>query len=162
MPWQEHVFSVFVASPGDVEAERDCLEEIIRELNIAWSRELGIRLELIRWETHAYPGIGDDAQAVINAQIPTDYDLFIGIMWCRYGTPTGRAGSGTIEEFQRAKNRYDAEPSSIQLMFYFKDAPIPPSKLDPDQQFPKTCRSQNSSGILTCLFVNLHAKMGLS
>jgi hypothetical protein len=133
MPRQEHVFSVFVASPGDVENERDGLEEIIRELNIAWSRELGIRLELIRWETHAYPGIGEDAQSVINEQIPTDYDLFIGIMWCRYGTPTGRAGSGTIEEFQLAKSRYDKDPAGMRLMFYFKDTPVPPSKLDPDQ-----------------------------
>jgi len=30
------------------------------------------------------------------------------------------------------------------------------------QQFPETRQSQNSSGILTCLFVNLHAKMELS
>jgi hypothetical protein len=133
MPRQEHVFSLFVASPGDVEDERDRLEEIIRELNITWSREFGIRLELIRWETHAYPGIGEDAQAVINEQIPADHDLFIGIMWCRYGTPTGRAGSGTIEEFQLAKSRYDKEPASIRLMFYFKDTPVPPSKLDLDQ-----------------------------
>jgi hypothetical protein len=100
VPRQEHVFSLFVASPGDVADERNRLEEIIRELNITWSRELGIRLELVRWETHAYPGISQDAQAVINEQIPADYDLFIGLMWCRYGTPTGRAGSGTIEEFQ--------------------------------------------------------------
>jgi hypothetical protein len=54
-------------------------------------------------------------------------------MWCRYGTPTGRAGSGTIEEFQLAKSRYDKEPASIRLMFYFKDTPVPPSKLDLDQ-----------------------------
>lgn len=88
MPRQEQVFSVFVASPSDVGEEREKLEEVIRELNLTWSRELGIRLDLIRWETHAYPGMGADAQDVINEQIPNDYDLFIGIMWCRYGTKT--------------------------------------------------------------------------
>jgi hypothetical protein len=109
------------------------LEEVIRELNIAWSRELGIRLDLVRWETHAYPGIADDAQAVVNDQIPKDYDLFIGIMWSRYGTPTGRAGSGTVEEFEKAKQRHDADPASIRIMFYFKDAPLAPSEIDPEQ-----------------------------
>lgn len=130
---QEHVLSVFVASPGDVEAERGKLEDVIRELNIAWSRELGIRLDLVRWETHAYPGFGVDAQDVINEQISDDYDLFVGIMWCRYGTPTGRAGSGTVEEFERAKARYDADKNAVQLMVYFKDEPIPPSQLDTEQ-----------------------------
>ncbi len=133
MARQEHVLTVFVASPSDVEIERGKLEDVICELNTTWSRELGVRLDLVRWETHAYPGFGMDAQDVINDQIPEDYDFFVGIMWCRYGTPTGRAGSGTVEEFKRAKARYDADENSVQLMVYFKDEPIPPSQLDPSQ-----------------------------
>lgn len=133
MARQEHVLTVFVASPGDVEEERGKLEDVIRELNMTWSRELGVRLDLVRWETHAYPGMGIDAQAVINEQIPDEFDLFVGIMWCRYGTPTGRAGSGTVEEFERAKARHDTHPSSVKLMVYFKDEQIPPSRLDPNQ-----------------------------
>jgi hypothetical protein len=133
MPRKEQVFSVFVASPGDVQEERERLEEIIKELNVSWSRELGIRLDLVRWETHAYPGLAEDPQAVINEQIPQDFDLFVGIMWSRYGKPTGRAGSGTIEEFQKAKQRHDADPSGVKIMFYFKDAPITPSEIDPKQ-----------------------------
>lgn len=132
MARQETILTVFVASPSDVDEERNRLEEVIRELNIAWARELGIRLDLVRWETHAYPSFGEDPQAVINAQIPDDFDLFIGLMWYRFGTSTGRAGSGTLEEFQRAKKRFDQAPSELQLMIYFKDAPVPlpPSKLD--------------------------------
>jgi hypothetical protein len=133
MARQEHVLSVFVASPSDVEAERGKLEDVIRELNITWSRDLAVRLDLVRWETHAYPGIGVDAQDVINNQILDDYDLFVGIMWCRYGTPTGRAGSGTVEEFDRARARYDSDPKAVKLMVYFKDEAIPPSRLDPGQ-----------------------------
>lgn len=135
MARQETILSVFVASPSDVDEERNRLEEVIRDLNTAWARELGIRLELVRWETHAYPSFGEDPQAVINDQIPDDYDLFIGLMWYRFGTSTGRAGSGTVEEFQRAKERFDQDPSSLQLMVYFKDAPapVPPSKLDHSQ-----------------------------
>lgn len=133
MPRQEHVVSVFVASPGDLKDERASLEEIIREFNQTQSRERGFRFELVRWETNAYPGVGQDAQDVINKQIPNDYDVFIGIMWHRFGTPTGRADSGTIEEFEQAKKRHDDDPKSVQIMFYFKDAPLPPSHIDPQQ-----------------------------
>lgn len=31
-----------------------------------------------------------------------EYALFVGIMWNRIGTPTPRAESGTVEEFERA------------------------------------------------------------
>lgn len=147
MSRQETVLSVFVASPSDVDEERARLEETIRDLNNAWSRELGLRLELVRWETHAYPGFADDVQAVINSQIPDDYDIFIGIMWYRFGTATGRAGSGTEEEFDRAKKRFDADSNSVQLMIYFKDtpAPIAPSKLD-HSQLAKVANFRNNLG----------------
>ena len=132
MARQEIIISVFVASPSDVKDERGILEDVISEQNKAWARNLGIRLELVNWETHAYPGFGEDPQAVINEQMPQDFDLFIGLLWHRIGTPTGRADSGTIEEFQRAKERHDADPKSVKLMVYFKDAPVPvpPSQLD--------------------------------
>ena len=135
MPRQETVLSIFVASPSDVDEERNRLEDVIRDLNTAWARDLRIRLELVRWETHAYPSFGEDPQAVINEQVPQDFDLFIGLMWYRFGTPTDRAESGTVEEFQRAKERYDANPNDLQLMIYFKDAPVPvsPSQLDHKQ-----------------------------
>ncbi|MBZ9776520.1 DUF4062 domain-containing protein [Mesorhizobium sp. CO1-1-8] len=133
MTRQQQVVSVFVASPGDVADERQRLEEVINELNIAWSRQFNTRFELLRWETHTYPDVGMDGQDVINRHIPSDYDIFIGIMWGRFGTPTNRAESGTAEEFQRAKARYEENSDSVKIMAYFKDEPIPPSKMDPDQ-----------------------------
>jgi hypothetical protein len=132
MPRSETVLTVFAASPIDVAEERTILEEVIRELNITWSKTLCFRLDLVRWETNAYPGFGTDAQAVINEQIGCDYDIFIGVMWTRYGSPTKRAGSGTQEEFLRAYATYK-EKQDLRLMLYFKDAPISPSKVDPDQ-----------------------------
>ena len=133
MPRSGIILRVFAASPNDVAEERAILEDVVRELNIVWSKNLGIYLELIKWETHAFPGIASDAQALINEQIADDYDVFIGIMWARFGTATGRAGSGTAEEFYRAYNRYKTDSNQVRIMFYFKDAAISPSELDPDQ-----------------------------
>lgn len=133
VPRTETVLKVFVASPSDVADERACLEEVVRELNLIWSKQLGIRLDLVKWETHAFPGVGDDSQAVINEQIDDDYDFFIGIMWKRAGTPTNRAVSGTIEEFQRAFDRFIKNPNDVKIMFYFNDTPVALSEIDPIQ-----------------------------
>jgi len=129
----ETVLQAFVASPGDVSNERELLEEVIRELNVTWRSSLGISIDLVRWETHALPGIGSDAQQVINDSIGDDYDIFIGIMWGRFGTPTTKYGSGTEEEFKRAFARWEKDSTSVRIMFYFNNAGISPSAIDPDQ-----------------------------
>ena len=132
MSRSETVLTVFVASPGDTSEERAILENVIRELNDTWSRKFNLLFDLVRWETATHPDFGVDAQDVINRQLGDDYDVFIGIMWGRFGTPTHRAESGTEEEFNRAYERCTANPN-IPLMLYFKDAPIPPSQIDTSQ-----------------------------
>ena len=133
MPRSETVLQVFVASPGDVADEREVLESVVAELNRTWSKSLGVRLELLRWETSTRPGIGSEPQDVINSQIGDEYDVFIGILWGRIGTPTSKADSGTLEEFERARVRWEADPRSVEIMVYFKDKAIKPSEIDGDQ-----------------------------
>ncbi len=126
-------YRVFVASPSDVKNERVRLEEVIKETNKTWGQGLGFRLELVRWETDVHPGIGADAQEVINTQIAGEYDIFIGIMWCRFGSPTARASSGTQEEFLEAVRQMKTDRSLVEIMMYFKDAPISPNQIDAEQ-----------------------------
>lgn len=121
MPKTEQVLSIFLASPGDVSDERGRVDAFVDEWNNLWSGDLGVHLRLVRWETHAFPAVGADGQDVINTQIGEEYDVFLGIMWKRFGTPTGRAASGTVEEFERALGRYRTS-GNPQLMFYFKTA----------------------------------------
>jgi len=133
MPKEQTILSVFISSPDDVLAERDCIKEVIDELNVTWNRTLQLRLELISWETSTYPGIGEDSQAVIDEQIDEDYDIFVGIMWARFGTPTKRSGSGTEEEFNKALKKWKENPNQIKIFFYFKEAPIDPYKIELEQ-----------------------------
>lgn len=133
MARSETVLQIFVASPGDVTEEREVLESVVAELNRTWSKSLGIRLELLRWETSARPGVDSEPQAVINSQIGEEYDVFIGILWGRIGTPTSKSESGTLEEFERAHARWKADHSSVEIMIYFKDKAIKPSEIDGDQ-----------------------------
>ncbi len=133
MARQTHIFQIFVASPSDVAEERAILETVVTQLNQVWSSSLGIIFELLKWETNVHPSFSSDPQEAINKQIPLDYDVFIGILWGRVGTPTPRAESGTIEEFELAYSRFTSGENAPEIMLYFKDAPIAPSKIDPKQ-----------------------------
>ncbi len=126
-------YRIFVASPGDLAVERDVLEDAVKELNLGLGQALGIRLDLVRWETHVTPSLGSDPQAVVTEEVGDDYQIFIGILWTRFGTPTPRAASGTLEEFERARSRWLEAPDSVDVMFYFKDEPVPPKEIVPDQ-----------------------------
>lgn len=126
----EIILSAFVASPGDVQEERELLEDIVRELNLTWRKTLGISLDLVKWETHTTPGIGADPQKVINQSIGDEYDIFIGLMWSRFGTPTTSHQSGTEEEFTQAHERWKKDSTSVRIMFYFNQIGIAPDLLD--------------------------------
>jgi len=111
---------VFVALPSDVTEERHLLGKVVEELNRGMGSELDVTLELVRWETHASPDMGRP-QEIINRQVGP-YDIFIGMMWRRFGTPTGVADSGTQEEFESAFLSWKTT-GQPRIMFYFNQAP---------------------------------------
>ncbi len=126
---------VFVASPCDVSQERQALAKLVADINqtveaVAPSQR--VFLELVRWETHSTPSAGRP-QGVINEQVGA-YDIFVGIMWRRFGTPTEKAGSGTEEEFDRAYEQWQRS-GKPRIMFYFCQALAPPpqDKAEVDQ-----------------------------
>lgn len=122
---QVRTLQIVAASPGDVQPERDSLELVIGELNRTIARDRGLRLELLRWETEAYPGFhAEGPQGLIDERLQIgDCDLLIGIFWKRFGTPTKKAGSGTEYEFLTAYDNWKAK-GSPQIMFYFNQAPF--------------------------------------
>jgi hypothetical protein len=122
---QRHV-RIFVASPGDVAQERELLNRVVNGLNSTISAiapEKGITLELVRYETHTVPGFSPKgAEDVILKQLDDlgEYDIFIGIMWKRFGTPTTHAESGTEEEFELAYNALMGGLKKLRhVIFYF-------------------------------------------
>lgn len=117
-------YTCFIASPGDVKAERDSCEKVVEEINRTFANN-NISLHLIRWEKDACPAFGDDAQSVINEQLhPEQADFFIGVFWSRFGNPTPRADSGTEEEFNLALERWE-QTKSNRIMIFFKTANVP-------------------------------------
>lgn len=133
MATQAVILRAFISSPGDVKDDRDAVEEVIEELNRSLGASRAVQILPLRWETDVVPGVGAEVQQVINHQTSSQYDIFIGVMWARFGTPTAQFGSGTEEEFTIAYERIRGGDASLQVLFFFKDAPLPPSKLDVQQ-----------------------------
>jgi len=124
-----------VASPGDVQAERDVLPVVIDELNRGIAAGRGLRLELSRWETDAYPGFHSEGpQGLIDPILRIEEcDILIGIFWRRFGTPTSDAKSGTEHEFRLAYETWK-QKGSPQIMVYFNQKPYnPKSREEADQ-----------------------------
>jgi len=113
------VFRALIASPSDVEQEREIVAQSIERWNAAHSASMGVMLEPIQWETHAHPAVGDYPQGVINRQIVDDSDIVIGVFWSRLGTPTPVSPSGTVEEIERLRAR------GKRVLLYFSSANLP-------------------------------------
>ncbi len=125
---------LFVASPGDVLEERNCLTKVRDELNYTYGNKEGFVIEIIDWRTHCNPAMGR-TQGVINVQVGV-YDIFLGIMWKRFGTPTGVAESGTKEEFDIAYEKWK-ENNNLHILFYFSQAPYTHKSTDEIDQHRK-------------------------
>jgi tetratricopeptide (TPR) repeat protein len=133
MPGQTvRLLKIFVASPSDVKLEREKAREEILGLR-PLAHQHGYDLEPTGWETHATPGMGR-SQELIN-RLVRECDLFIGILWRRFGLPTGEAESGTLEEFNLARERFTKERAP-EIMLYFREV-HPDFLTDPGPQLQK-------------------------
>lgn len=115
---------LFLAAPGDVNSVVEAATNVVDSLNRTVARDKGVRLELVHWSTDASPEYGGDAQQLLNKQVAEmeGYELFVGILWNRFGTPTPRAASGTKEEFDRAVESFK-KVGKPNIMFYFCQQP---------------------------------------
>jgi hypothetical protein len=124
MAYDCRVYRVLIASPSDVEAEREIAVRVIQEWNDLYSYSRKVALLPLRWETHTAPEYGTRPQEVINRTIVDQCDLLVGIFWTRVGLPTGVAESGTLEEIERVGN------AGKPIMLYFSRVEIDPDKID--------------------------------
>jgi hypothetical protein len=118
---QVQILKVVVASPGDVQAERDTLPGVVDELNRSTAADRHRRLEIKSWQTDAFPGFHvDGPQGLIDGVLKIeDCDVLIGIFWKRFGTPVRDAASGTEHEIMLAYEAWKRK-GYPQIMLYFK------------------------------------------
>ena len=96
------ILNVFLASPGDLGDERKIAREVVDKINRIISQSIGWQIDLRGWED-TLPGSGRP-QALINTKVDS-CNLFLGMLWRKWGSPTGIYSSGFEEEFKRAGER---------------------------------------------------------
>jgi hypothetical protein len=99
---QRNVLVLFLASPSDLEEERHHVREIVDRVNKIFGKNVGWQIELRGWED-ALPGF-KRPQDIINKDVD-ECELFVGMLWTRWGTPTANYTSGFHEEFERIRAR---------------------------------------------------------
>jgi hypothetical protein len=126
---------IIVASPGDVMSERDAIRSIIDELNRGIGREMGIVLQIARWETDTHPGLHvQGPQGLIDTLLRIEEsDLLIGVFWKRFGTPVGDSASGTEHEFRLARESWKKNGRPDIMAYFNEKAYSPRSKEDVEQ-----------------------------
>ncbi len=102
-------YYVFLASPGDVSGERRHVRQFFERYNRYTAHLWNVRFEVVDWENYSTIGVGRP-QELITQQTLEKYRnslaLVIGIMGQRFGSPTGKAESGTEEEFKWAMENH--------------------------------------------------------
>ncbi len=127
------VIKIFIASPGDVQAERTIFRDIVNEVNEIKANSLEIALKPLGWED-TLPGKGRP-QALINKDIE-DCDLIIMLLWKRWGTPTGKYTSGFEEEYELAKRLNEERGGRPEIWLHFR-AVSEEMMADPGEQLRK-------------------------
>lgn len=120
---------VFVSSPSDVHALRLIVAETCRLLTLT----VPASVESLLWEgggrsnpeVPSFPAeiTGAGPQAVIDHHVWSrlgGYDIYLGILWRRMGTPIGGWRSGTEAEFRYAMDRRQTSGRPADVLFYRK------------------------------------------
>ncbi|WP_146113854.1 MULTISPECIES: hypothetical protein [unclassified Microbacterium] len=134
------VVTLFVASPGGVDAERNVVEAAVNSLNTGLGQIHKVMVSARRYEQLV--GDAGNPQSQINVHAD-DADIFVGILHRRWGSPTGNGhDSGFHEEFSRALSRWK-ETKRPRIALFFKDVDGE-SIEDPGAQLSKVLEFQRS------------------
>jgi hypothetical protein len=127
---------IFLASPGDVLAERQAARELLQRLEREPLIRRDFTIETVSWDDPDAPApmlaTLTPQQAVVRAlPRPSECDLTIVILWGRMGTPLEdrkpdgtRYASGSEWEFE------DARRAGRPILVYRRTAPLPPAQDD--------------------------------
>src|SRR5215472_7861780 len=128
------ILRLILVSPSDVKLERDAVPAVIEDVNRITGRELGVRIELWRWEIDSYPGFHvEGPQGLIDELMGIESSaIVVAIFWKRFGTPVSDAQGGTEHEIRKALSAF-RKTGSPQIMIYFCQRPYTPSLGEIDQ-----------------------------
>ena len=135
MPTTLRTYYVFLASPGDVQEERQAVRTFVDRFNRNQARFRGLRFEVLDWENYSSAGIGRPQELITQQTLERfrpSLAVVIGIMAQRFGSPSGTHESGTEEEFEWAVESWRTR-GYPEVKWYFRKVEGLQLDSDPDK-----------------------------
>lgn len=136
-PVSTNVYHVFLASPGDVNVERQYVRRFFEEYNRHTAHLWDAEFRVVDWENHSSIGVGRPQELITRQTLERFKDslaLVVGVMAQRFGSPSGKAESGTEEEFLWAKQCHDAT-GFPEIKWFFRKLDRLEFPTDPEEAF---------------------------
>ena len=113
---------VVISCPSDVEKEKEIILRICDNLSTHIYNKKNIHIKAIHWRKDVMRRIDDKgSQKIIDEFFQQeDYDIYIGILWSRFGDPQKNGLTPTEGEFEDALKKYK-ETGRPLIKFFFKD-----------------------------------------
>ncbi|MCP4251523.1 MAG: NACHT domain-containing protein [bacterium] len=135
IPRSVNQYHIFLASPGDVSVEREHVRQFFERYNRHTAHLWNVRFDVVDWENYSMIGVGRP-QVLITEQTLEKYRqslaLVVGIMGQRFGSPTGKAESGTEEEFNWAMESHEKD-GFPEIKWFFRKTDKLEMPTDPDE-----------------------------
>lgn len=97
-----HEYHIFLASPGDMDAERREVRRFFEDYNRHTASRWNVRFTVVDWENYSSVGVGRPQELITEQTLEIfrgTLALVVGLMGQRFGSPGGAHESGTEEEF---------------------------------------------------------------
>lgn len=117
----KQTITVFISCPFDMGDSRQVAEQAVKNFSKNYCPD-EYSFDTVHFKDVATE-FGGTPQDIINKTLP-DYDVYLGIMGGRFGTPTTSYQSGTQEEFYIALERFQNEKNLL-VSFLFQDVDTP-------------------------------------
>lgn len=135
-------YDILISAPSDVSHCVDKVREAIYEYNSETGFDAGVRFTPKDWGHDTMPLYRESAQSTINEQIVDPADAVIAIFGAKFGTPTKKYSSGTLEEIERS-----AEMGKDVLVFFGEGTIVPIRNIDAEQLKKRDDFKKNFPGL---------------
>ena len=105
MAYSAMVRRLLISSPSDIPTtDIAAVFQAVNRWNATYGRQFAAAVVPLHWSEHAAARHGAHPQDVLNRQLVAESDAVVALFFCRLGTPTPNAVSGTADEIQAMQN----------------------------------------------------------